>query len=178
MAKHAGTSAGAKVALAAIVVGAIVAVIGVAGGAADWGSSTSTTRSLQPVASGTPATTTPTSAAARNETPLEFVVHLDTAIRNHDVTFLVSRLHPAVIARYGEAQCRAFVPHLDDHYVVTGTSSPPAQYAYTSDGKTTQVANVVAVPVRITQPDGTSTSATLHTVKVGGTYRYFIDCTQ
>jgi hypothetical protein len=170
VASDAGRSTGATVAISAIIVGAIVTVAGIAGAAADWGSSSKAVVTVKPVSTIAPA------AARPPESPLAFVARLNAAIKNHDAAFLYGRLHPAVIERYGETQCRTFVPQLNDRYATVGSGSQPAPYAYTSDGKTTEVPNVVSVPVRIIAPDGTVTSSTLHTAQVNGTYRYFVDC--
>lgn len=175
MASAAGRSTGATVAIAAIVIGAIVSVIGVAGAAADWGSSSKSSASIKPLAISATAPTA-SSTSPRPESAVDFVTHLDAAIKNHDVEFLFTRLHPAVIARYGAARCRAFVGNVSGDYIVTGTPSAPSSYAYASDRKTTEVANVVSVPVRIPHADGTVENTALHTARVDGTYRYFVDC--
>src|SRR5712692_461907 len=56
----------------------------------------------------------PTKHGKTLESPQEFLDRLDAAVRKGDTDFRVARLHPAVIARYGEDQCRTFLAGKQD----------------------------------------------------------------
>src|SRR5262245_35964628 len=110
-----------------VVIGVAVLVIGTLGVVNDWGASDSktpdatkdvpTTVDLGPartetssVATTTPTTGTPTTdigavaptAVATTETPQEFLTLLADGLSVGGNPFMLSRLHPAVIERYGE----------------------------------------------------------------------------
>src|SRR5438105_3487397 len=56
----------------------------------------------------------PTSATVATETPAEFLDALAAALRSGDDGFLLDRLHPAVIQRFGVDLCRRHVATLHD----------------------------------------------------------------
>jgi hypothetical protein len=111
------------------------------------------------------------------ETPQQFLDALSAAITNHDAAFLSNRLHPAVIARYGKAACDAYTAGAltPVQFVVTEVKRP-ADYAWTTDGQTTNVPNTNEVAVRQTT-GGTTQDRTIHIARVDGTWRWFTDCT-
>src|SRR5262245_3810538 len=85
------------------VAGAVLVGVGVTGLLRSTGNGGPTV----PVESGTP-------TRAEVETPAVFLADLGTAFRRNDVDWLVRRLHPAVLARYGEDRCRTTVATFAD----------------------------------------------------------------
>jgi hypothetical protein len=176
---EAGTSSTDKAkrvgAIVALVLGILADVVGITGAVAGWGGSTTNL-----VISSTPAgaiSPTPTAPKPAPDEASAFVKQLDKAIRSGDTTYLFTHLHPAVIARYGATQCQQYLSSFDRSIRRGVRSSPsaPGDYAYTTDGKTTNVPDVVAIAVDLVGPSGTQRVA-LHTAQVDGTYRWFTDC--
>jgi hypothetical protein len=142
-----------------VVAGAVVVAIGVLGLAFDWGSST-TTRTV-------------------NERPATFLSELVQAQRVGDQTFLFARLDPAVLARYGTAQCRAAVGQFQDPSIALRllSVSGPASYPYTTDGHTVTVQNIYTLHVTGTEANQ-PVNRDLHSALVDHRFRIFIDCGQ
>jgi hypothetical protein len=150
-----------------LVAGSALTVVGVLGLAFDWASSTSVT--------GASATTTTTTGAA--ETPNAFFSRFTKALHDGDHAFLFDRMAPAVIERYGTAQCQAFAAQLVDPTASLRLQhvDGPATYTYTSDGRTTLVPNTFAFTVTGTAA-GRSGTRTFHFQLVAGRFRLFTDC--
>jgi len=111
------------------------------------------------------------------ETPQQFLDKLSAAIVNRDATFLSTRLHPAVIARYGKAACDAYTSSgLTPVQFAVSEVRPPATYAWTTDGQTTNVPDTNEVAVRSTS-GGVTEDRVIHLARVDGTWRWFTDCT-
>ena len=102
---------------------------------------------------------------------------MSAAITNRDSTFLSSRLHPAVIARYGKPACDAYTSSAltPVQFVVTEVKRPSV-YEWTTDGHTTNVPDTNEVAVRQTVGSTTQDRA-IHIARVDGTWRWFTDCT-
>jgi hypothetical protein len=119
-----------------------------------------------------------TSTLAPVESPAEFLELLAAAYRADDVDFLVSRLNPAVIERFGVDACRAnltFVPDPTAAFTVKSVSAPQP-YDYKTDTRTTTVPDTLFVDVD--QAGGGSTQAvTVHLTPVGGKLTWFRNCT-
>jgi len=151
--------------------GLILAVVGVAGALGDWGATTSTAAAKKPA----PSTTAP---PAKTETPEQFLDELATAVRGGDVSFQLSRLHPAVIGRYGTDQCRADIVTRTDpsrRYVVKSVSPTARPYEYASDGQSVTIAEAITVEADVVD-HGQTQPVTLHLAKADGGYAYFSDC--
>jgi hypothetical protein len=148
-----------------LIVGAVVTVVGVLGLAFGWGS----TSTMRVEGSGT--------ASSRLETPGAFFASFTAAVRSGDRSFLFDRLHPAVIARYGAAQCQVFVAELVDPTAslrlvdVAG----PASYDYASDGRSTRVPRTYTFTSQGTAA-GRSGTHIYHLAVVDGRFRTFADC--
>jgi hypothetical protein len=162
-------------AIVALVLGILADVVGITGAVAGWGGST--TKLVIGSAPAGAIAPTPTAPKQAVDEATDFVKQLDKAIRSGDTAYLFSHLHPAVIARYGAQQCRQYLSSFDRSIRRELRSSPsaPGTYAYTTDGKTTNVPDVVAIAVDLVGPAGPQRVA-LHTAKVDGTYRWFTDC--
>ena len=140
----------------------------------------------------TSATASPTSAASTTiaptesltttstvpaETPEVFLGLLAAAYRTDDVDFLVSRLNPAVIERFGVDACRAnltFTPDPTAAFTVKSVSEPQP-YDFKTDTRTTTVPNTLFVDVD--QVGGGSTQAvTVHLTPLNGQLTWFRNC--
>jgi hypothetical protein len=118
-------------------------------------------------------------AGKPSETPKQFLTHLATAIRKGDSKFMLSRLNPVVIGRYGASLCRGFLMGLKDPTakIVVQRVGPPAKYAYTSDGETTTVANTRAVTVKRTSLSQSAIQTEHIALSADGThYTWFTSC--
>lgn len=139
-----------------------------------------TTSSASSVASATvtpPVSLTTTTTVAPTETPEEFLTSLAAAYRTDDVDFLVTRLNPAVIDRFGDEACRAnltFPPDPTAAFTVKAVSAP-MPYDYATDTRTTTVPDTLFVDVD--QVGGGSTVAvTVHLTPIDGKLTWFRNC--
>jgi hypothetical protein len=149
--------------------GAALVVVGVLGLVFGWGSTTTTRRSGATAGTGT--------TASPAETPESFLAAFVSALKAGDRTFLLGRLDPAVIDRYGTAQCQTYLAGFADPNAtlrlvgVTG----PAPFDYASDGLTRRVAGTYTLSVDGTLQGGTGPRQ-LHFALVDGHFRFFVDC--
>jgi len=134
-------------------------------------------RDQQPATPGPLRGTITVAAVPGVETAQQFLDKLSAAITNRDAAFLSTRLHPAVITRYGKAVCDAYASSglTPVQFVVTDVRSP-SNYAWTTDGQTTNVPDTNEVAVRSTA-GGTTEDRVIHLARVDGTWRWFTDCT-
>jgi len=179
--------------VALVVVGLAADVVGILGNVNSWGAtnhvvlatppgpaspSTAPSTTTSPPSNGTTTTTT----SATGETPTAFLDALAAAIRSGDVNFMLSRLNPAVVTRYGEAQCRAFLPSLTDvtaQFTVKQVGTP-APFNWATDANTPKArSTIVPNTLTIAVDDvlrGRTTAATVHVTKVGDHYTWFTNC--
>ena len=156
-----------------VVAGAALVVVGVAGVLAGGGDGPSPAAEGAPV---TPASSTP-AVTAPDEDVQAFVDGLAAAIRNGDQAFLLARLHPEVLRRYGDAACGARMATFRDptlQFAVHAVGAP-GPYEWATDGRTTTVAATVTVAVTRTQR-GTPSETEIHLTRVGREWRWFTDC--
>lgn len=166
-----------------LVGGLAVAVLCFAGYALGIGETSSTSRA-QAAEDGSATSTEPSSssstmAAVRAETPDQFLAELQRAERESDTAFLLARLHPAVIERYGEDVCRATVAEAADPtstFDVVGIDHT-GPWDYTSDGQTTTIADTTFVLTNRTVHAQPTQQVQVHVAAVGGQQRWFTDCT-
>ena len=160
---------------ALVVIGVALVIIGVAGATLDWGADDGRTVTTTGSASSSSAAASTSSTSP--EDPQVFFDAFETAVRTGDRAFLFSRLHPAVIERYGEAQCQDSVAQLVDPTVDLHLVSVdgPATFDYATDGLSTPVPNTFVFNV-----DGTGAGRTgprqFHLAQVDGMFRSFTDC--
>ena len=127
-----------------------------------------------------PASPAPTAAhpsASGAETPAAFLDILAAALRNGDDNFLLTRLNPAVIDRFGSSTCKRSVASLHDptaRFVVDSVSGP-APYEWHTDNRTTTVPGTLTVTADRTRSNQTS-RVTLHLTPVDGKLTWFTDC--
>lgn len=111
------------------------------------------------------------------ETAEAFVVALGNALTSGDIAFVRSRLHPAVIERYGAAACDSYLASRSAPVSFTPKEvRAPATYAWTTDGQTTDIPQTNQVVVTQAAGGG-STERVVHVTRVDGTWRWFTDCT-
>jgi hypothetical protein len=105
----------------------------------------------------------------------QFLNELDQAVREGNTDFRVGRLHPAVIERYGEQQCRDFLATQVDttrrDRVKRVRKEEP--FEFSNDGA--PPINAVVVHVRATIK-GKKGDRNLHLARVNGQFTYFVDC--
>jgi hypothetical protein len=109
----------------------------------------------------------------------KFLNELDAAARSGDVDARIARLNPAVIARYGEQQCRDFLAGQQDATRKDKVKKvgKPETYEYASDNQSATVADALPVQVRATIK-GKKGDRNIHLARVNGQLTYFIDCGQ
>jgi len=109
----------------------------------------------------------------------KFLNELDAAVRSGNVDLRLARLNPAVIARYGEQQCRDFLAGQHDPTrkdTVTKVGKPES-YQYASDNQSAVIPDALPVQVRETNK-GKKGDRNIHLARVNGQLTYFIDCGQ
>jgi hypothetical protein len=113
------------------------------------------------------------------ETPKQFLDRLAAALRKGDSKFLLQRLNPAVIDRYGLPLCRGFVLTLKDATakITVQRVGPPGPFDYTSDGETTTVAKTRSVTAKRTS-DGSTSTQVIHVAPTpnGQKLTWFTSC--
>jgi hypothetical protein len=156
--------------------GLAVAITGVVGWALDRGSSSTAATTALSSPSATPAAT-PTATPSPQETPQQFLDMLAQAMRTGDVAFMLNRLHPVVIARFGSDVCRTAVAKLTDPTAAFNVKrvDAPAPYDYRTDTRSTTVAETTAVTVDRTR-QGQTAQLTVHVTLVDARFRWFTDC--
>lgn len=106
----------------------------------------------------------------------QFALDIAAKITAGDSQYMFERLHPAVIDRYGEAACHAYVDSIAGHVKqwtvddVTG----PAAWTYTTDALDTLIA--AAWTVSVNEPAAEISAHDLHVAAVDGRWRWFTDC--
>jgi len=106
------------------------------------------------------------------------VTNLITAYRSATVGSLAGQLHPAVIARYGEAACRTSLGGIaaDPAYaLVVKSISQPGAWDWTTDGRTSKITDTLTISVDVTR-SGAPSSTEIHLVVLDGVVRWFSDC--
>ena len=109
----------------------------------------------------------------------KFLNELDAAARAGNVDLRLARLNPAVIARYGEQQCRDFLAGQHDPTrkdTVTKVGKPES-YQFATDNKSAIIPDALPVQVRETNK-GKKGDRNIHLAHANGQLTYFIDCGQ
>ena len=163
----------------ALLVGGVAVIgVGVAGNLGSWGAKTETATK-----SGGGTSPAPTNASSTSTTVVpaedatQFLAALGTALRAGDTNFLVGRLNPAVVARYGSAQCLGALAGARDPSATFTVKqvSDPADFDWTTDGKTVVIPDTLTVDVdRVVR--GVAESATVHIARVNGQLTWLVDC--
>lgn len=128
-----------------------------------------------PTETPTPVTPTPVASVALDPPTVEdFTNDLSAALAERDRAYLNTRLHPAVIERYGEQPCRRYLREVGGPLtrVILG-SEGPAPWDYITDELTTTIPDAWTVSIRQPGPDPLRE---LHFAPADGTWRWFTDC--
>jgi len=113
-----------------------------------------------------------------SEQPRDFVAALADATSRGDVEWLLSRLHPAVLTRYGEDACRRYVT---DYVVQPGvrlrlqSTTGPGTWVWETDGRSSEIDEVYNLDVH-RFAKGVETTGGIEAANVDGTFRFFADC--
>jgi hypothetical protein len=142
----------------------------------------SASRSFAPTApspslASAPATSTPGPTTQPDETVAAFLARWTAAFQTDDSAFLIDRLNPIVIARYGVPAClQAIHRQLDPAEVsVLRASSGPATWTWVASGLSVQVADVYTAHIDRTFKGGTG-PVTFHFALVSGILTWFDTC--
>ena len=109
----------------------------------------------------------------------KFLNEVDAAVRAGNVDLRLARLNPAVIARYGEPQCRDFLAGQQDATRKDKVKkvSKPESFEFATDNQSATVTDSLPVQVRETNK-GKKGDRNIHLARVNGQLTYFIDCGQ
>jgi hypothetical protein len=109
----------------------------------------------------------------------KFLNEIDTAARSGNVDARLARLNHAVIARYGEQQCRDFLAGQQDATRKDKVTSvgKPESYEYATDNQSAVIPDALPVQVKETNK-GKKGDRNIHLARVNGQLTYFIDCGQ
>ena len=109
----------------------------------------------------------------------KFLNELDAAVRSGNVDLRLARLNPAVIARYGEQQCRDFLAGQQDTTRRDRVKKvgKPESFEYATDNQSATIADALPVQVRATIK-GKKGDRNIHLARVNGQLTYLIDCGQ
>lgn len=164
--------------IAILGVGIATMAVSILGVTFEWGKETTVTADRT--------TTTSENKPGMPETVNEFAKKWQQAFRSGDVDFLVARLHPAPIERYGEAACRESIKRQtpDPGWTITVKKvSELGLYDYTSDQLSTVVNGVYTVTAVRQTGRGSQTGqesppveSDIHLALVEGKVRWFSDC--
>lgn len=164
--------------IALLGVGIATLTVSTLGATFEWGKKTTVSTAA--------ATTTTEKGSKTAETINAFTEKWQQAFRSGDIDFLVTRLHPASIERYGEPACRESTKRQspDPGWTITVKKvSELGLYEYASDQLSTVVNGVYTVTVvrEIGRPSQTGqgsppVESEIHLALVGGKLRWFSDC--
>lgn len=161
--------------------GACLSMVGTVGLAVDRPSTTTSAATATTSSSTSVSTPSPTpspSPSIASESPAQFLDLFGAAIRNGDIDFLFTRLHPAVIQRFGAQMCRTTLaarPADPTARFTVKQVAAPAPYDWRTGTSVTTVPDTLAVTVdRISH--GVTAPAVIHLTPVAGQLRWFTDC--
>lgn len=113
-----------------------------------------------------------------SEDPRDFLAEFTRAVQGGDVGWLLGRLNPAVIQRYGEDQCRSYLRSsvIDPTMrLQVSAVSGPGTWEWSTDGRSTVVDEVYRVDAhRFLR--GSETTGNLWLANVDGQLTWFADC--
>jgi hypothetical protein len=109
----------------------------------------------------------------------KFLNQLSAAVRNNDVDFRIAHLHPTVIERFGEQQCRDFLAGQQDATRKDRVKKvgKPESYEFASDKLSATIPESLPVLTKETNK-GKKGDRNIHLARVNGQLTYFIDCGQ
>jgi hypothetical protein len=109
----------------------------------------------------------------------KFLNQISAAVRNNDVDFRLAHLHPTVIERYGEQQCRDFLAGQQDMTRKDKVKKvgKPETYEYATDKVSATIPESLPVLTKETNK-GKKGDRNIHLARANGQLTYFIDCGQ
>ena len=109
----------------------------------------------------------------------KFLNEIDAAARAGNVDLRLARLNPAVIARYGEQQCRDFLAGQQDATRKDRVKKvgKPETYEYATDKVSVTIPESLPVLTKESNK-GKKGDRNIHLARVNGQLTYFIDCGQ
>ena len=109
----------------------------------------------------------------------KFLNQLSAAVRNNDVDFRIAHLHPTVIERYGEQQCRDFLAGAQDTTRRDRVKKvgKPESYEYATDKASATIPESLPVLTKETNK-GKKGDRNIHLARANGQLTYFADCGQ
>ncbi|MBI2169665.1 MAG: hypothetical protein HYU28_09250 [Actinobacteria bacterium] len=166
-----------------MIAGAALAAVGAIGLVSDDGDSKpapAATPTGEVTTSTSRATTTSTTEAAApttEELVSAFYEVFGAAFREAETDFLFERLHPEVIALYGEDQCRAFIEKVPDNrsFEILEVHNPAPWNYGEREGREIPIEDAIQVDV-IQRIDDRDTQLDSHLAVVGDEVRWFTDC--
>ena len=132
----------------------------------------------EPTATITPAATLDTFGIVQ-----AFFEGLQTEMQNGTQEVMADLLAPAVLARYGQDACFAYLssrdPAPEQRFVITAVHDP-APWDYVTDGRTTAIPDATTVDAHVTGADASGAVSTqdreLHVQIIAGVVHWFTDC--
>lgn len=113
------------------------------------------------------------------ETPEEFFSRFTDALRSGKGAFLLARLHPFVLDRYAESDCRAYLGGLDfpEYDVEVLSVGRPKVFLWKTDGVRRDIAHATTVRIRFTEDGNTFVETDTHLVaRDDGSFLFLSDC--
>jgi hypothetical protein len=107
----------------------------------------------------------------------EFLEEFEAAMQSENLDFLLGRLHPAVIDRYGESACAAYLAQVAEptFSIEVLRIHPPDDWTYGQDGVEALIEMAWSAEVRVSS-GGQIQETTAHYAERDGTLRWFTDC--
>jgi len=110
------------------------------------------------------------------EDPEEFVTALIAAQASGDINFLLARLHPEVLTRYGGVDpCQTYLGSVDFPAITLREIADPAPWDFATDDLVTTVPEAIGVEIQ-RLVDGETIIQELHIAYSGPELRWFTDC--
>lgn len=131
----------------------------------------------EPVSPSPTASGEPPEAVVTEADVVDFYGRLTSALQASDVAALFDLLHPAVLDRYGDEQCRSYLAGVGDEALdieVLG-SAPPAPWTWELDGVSTEIDPAIAVDIRLSAGEA-SVEQEAHLALADSRLRWFTDC--
>jgi hypothetical protein len=113
------------------------------------------------------------------ETPEEFFARFADALRSGKPAFLLARMHPLVLDRYAESDCRAYLGGLDlpDYDAEVLSVGRTKVFHWETDGISRDVAHATTVRIRFTEDGDTFIETDTHLVaRDDGSLLFLTDC--
>ena len=135
--------------------------------------------SVSPTPAASPSTSPSSSPSEQAETPEAFFRRFRAAVRAGKPAFLLARLHPFVLDRYADADCRTYLGglHLPAYDVRVLSVGATERFRWKTDGLRRDVPMTTTVRIRYTEDGGTFVETDTHLVRSSdGSLLFLTDC--